>query len=79
MALSNTGFAEKLKAIFDAMDASAADSPKDNAWYATEFAKAINEQIKTADVNPGISVTIPSTSASGSPSQGATSVKGSLS
>jgi hypothetical protein len=79
MALSDTGFAEKLKAIFDTMDKSAADSPKDNAWYAEQMAKAITDQIKTAEVNPGISITIPSTSPSGSPSQGATSAKGSLS
>jgi hypothetical protein len=77
--LQDTAFTEKLKAIFDSMDTSAADSPKDNAWYAKELAKVINEQIKTADVNPGISVTIPSTSAPGSPSQGTTSTKGSLS
>ena len=79
MALSDSGFAKKLKAIFDTMDASAADSPKDNAWYAEQLAKVINEQIRTADVNPGISVSIPSTSPAGSPSQGTTTAKGSLS
>ena len=77
--LSDTLFAEKLQAIFDAMDTAAATSPKTNAWYAEQLAKAITAQIKTADVNPGISVNIPNTSPSGSPSQGTTSAKGSLS
>jgi hypothetical protein len=77
--LQDSVFANKLKAIFDTMDTSAADNPKDNAWYAEQLAKAISEQIKTAEVNPGISVTIPSTSSPGSPSQGTTSTKGSLS
>jgi hypothetical protein len=79
MALSDTALAEKFKTIFDTMDTSAAESPKDNAWYAEQMAKAINDQIKTAEVNPGISVSIPSTSPSGSPSQGTTSAKGTLS
>lgn len=78
MALQDTTFAEKLKAIFDAMDTSAKDNPKDNAWYAGEIAKAITEQIKTAEVKAGIPVNIPSTSSPGSPSQGATSATGSL-
>jgi hypothetical protein len=78
MALSDTVLAEKLKTIFDTMDTSAADSPKNNAWYAEQMAKAITDQIKTAEVNPGIPVSIPSTSPSGSPSQGSTSAKGSL-
>jgi hypothetical protein len=78
MGLSDSGFAEKLKAIFDTMDKSATDSPKDNAWYAEQMAKAINDQIKTADVKAGIPVSIPSTAAAGSPSQGMTSTTGSL-
>ena len=80
MALNDAGFAQKLKAIFDAMDAAAAGStPKTNEWYAAELAKAIDDQIKTADVNPGITVTIPTTSQSGTPSQGTTTAKGVLS
>lgn len=76
--LSDTLFAEKLQAIFDAMDTAAATSPKTNAWYAEQLAKAITAQIKTAEVKAGIPVSIPSTSSPGSPSQGSTSATGSL-
>ena len=78
MALNDNTFAQKLKAIFDVMDTSAG-APKDNQWYAEQLAKAITDQIKTAEVNPGIPVSIPATSAPGSASQGSTSAKGSLS
>ena len=53
MALNDSAFAQALKSIFDAMDGAAAGAPKDNAWYAAELAKAINEEIKKADVLPG--------------------------
>lgn len=79
MALVDAAFAQKLKAIFDAMDGAAGDAPKDNQWYADQLSKAIDDQIKTAEVNAGIAVTIPTTSQSGSPSQGSTSAVGSLS
>jgi hypothetical protein len=78
MALQDSVLAGKLKAIFDAMDGAASGTPKDNQWYADQLAKAIDDQIKTAQVSAGIPVTIPTTSASGSPSQGSTSAVGSL-
>ena len=56
MALSDSSLSSALKAIFDAMDAAAADSPKNNQWYADQMAKAIDDQIKTAEVQVGISV-----------------------
>ena len=79
MALVDAAFAQKLKAIFDAMDGAAGDAPKDNQWYADQLSKAIDDQIKTAQVNPGIAVNIPTTSMPGSPSEGTTSAAGSLS
>lgn len=78
MALDDSKLASALKNIYSEMKTAAADSPKDDDWFAEKLAKAITDQIKTAEVNAGISVTIPSTSAPGSPSQGATSATGSL-
>jgi hypothetical protein len=56
MALNDSSFAAVLKGIFDALDAAASGTPKDNEWYAAQLAKAIDDQIKTAEVNPGIDV-----------------------
>jgi hypothetical protein len=79
MALSESALAGVLKGIYAEMRNAASGSPKDDDWLAEQLAKAITDQIKTADVNAGITVNIPSTSPEGSPSQGATSAKGSLS
>jgi hypothetical protein len=49
MALSDGTFAAALKDVFARMS----DGSKDDGWLAEELAKAINSQIKTADVNPG--------------------------
>jgi hypothetical protein len=79
MAIVHSVLAGRLKTIFDTMDSSAVgNAPKDNQWLAEELAKAIDDQIKTASVLPGIAVSIPSTSPAGTPSQGATSATGSL-
>jgi hypothetical protein len=78
MALNDTGFAAVLKGIFDAMDAAASGIPKDNQWYAAQLAKAIDDQIKTAEVNPGIDVE-GGTQSGGSLTGAKTSSKGSIS
>ena len=78
MALNETSLANALKAIYAEMGAAASGSPKDDDWLAEKLAKAITDQIKTAKVAAGIGVTIPATSAAGSPSQGTTSAQGSL-
>jgi hypothetical protein len=57
MALNDTSFATVLKGIFRQMRESAGGTPKDDDWYADQLAKAIDDQIKTAEVNPGIDVT----------------------
>jgi hypothetical protein len=79
MALNDATFATVLKNIFKQMRDSAGGTPKDDDWYADQLAKAIDDQIKTAQVNTGIQVTIPSTSQSGSPSSGSTTAIGTLS
>jgi hypothetical protein len=56
MALNDDTFAQKLKAIFDAMDGAAGGTPKTNQWYAERLAKAIDDQIKSAEVETGIAV-----------------------
>jgi predicted amidohydrolase len=56
MALSDSSFATVLKAIFKQMRDNSGGTPKDDDWYADQLAKAIDNQIKTADVNAGITV-----------------------
>jgi hypothetical protein len=56
MALSDGTFATVLKGIFKQMRDNAGGTPKDDDWYAEQLAKAIDDQIKTADVNTGIRV-----------------------
>ena len=76
MALNETSLANALKAIYTEMGTAASGSPKDDNWLAEKLAKAITDQIKTAEVAAGIAVTIPVTSTAGSPSQGVTSALG---
>jgi len=57
MALSDAALASVLKSIFKQMRDSAGTAPKDDDWYADQLAKAIDDQIKTAEVQPGITVT----------------------
>jgi hypothetical protein len=78
MALDDDTFAQKLKVIFDVMDGAAGGTPKTNQWYAEQLAKAIDDQIKTADVNAGIGVA-GGTQSGGPPAGAKTSAKGSLS
>jgi hypothetical protein len=72
MALVDDKLKSALLAVFDEM----AGSPMSNADYAGKIAKAIDDQIKTAEVNIGIVVNIPSTSPPGTPSAGTTTSKG---
>jgi hypothetical protein len=56
MPLNDSAFAGVLKGIFDDMWNAAENSPRDNAWYADKMAKAINDEIRNGDVQPGISL-----------------------
>ena len=78
MALNENTLKSELLSIFSAMDAAAAGTPKTNDWYAGELAKAITNQIKTAEVNAGIDVT-GGTQSGGSLVGAKTAAKGSLS
>jgi hypothetical protein len=78
MALSDGSFAAVLKGIFKQMRDNADGQPKDDDWYADQLAKAIDDQIKTADVDPGIAVS-GGTQSGGSLVGATTSVKGTLS
>ncbi|GHU01863.1 hypothetical protein FACS1894147_02550 [Spirochaetia bacterium] len=78
MALDESALASALETIFEAMSAASSGMPKDNKWYAAEMAKAITDQIKTADVNPGIDVT-GGTQTGGSLVGAKTAAKGTLS
>jgi hypothetical protein len=78
MALNDNAFSQKLEAIFEAMDSAASGAPKTNQWYAEQLAKAIDDQIKTADVNAGIDVA-GGTQSGGSLVGAKTAAKGSLS
>jgi hypothetical protein len=77
--------ASGMKAIYAQMHNE--DTSKDDNWLADEIAKLLSRaiadtgtvQIKTADVNAGISVVIPTTSPEGSPSTGQTDKAGTLS
>jgi hypothetical protein len=78
MALSDSGFAAVLKGIFKQMRDNSGGEPKDDDWYAEELAKAIDDQIKTADVDIGIAVS-GGTQSGGNLVGAATSAKGTLS
>jgi hypothetical protein len=56
MALSDSTFKSVLKGIFDDMSSASDESPKDNDWLADRLSKAIDDQIKTLDVQIGIDV-----------------------
>jgi hypothetical protein len=74
MALSDSAFAAALKDIFAQMR----DGSKTDDWLAEKLAKAVDDQIKTADVNAGIAVS-GGTQTGGALTGAATSAKGSLS
>ena len=78
MALNESALESVLKSIFLEMKNSAGGTPKDDDWYAGRLAKAITDQIKTADVNAGIAVA-GGTQTGGALTGAATSAKGSLS
>ena len=78
MALNENTLKTALLSVFNAMDAAAGGAPKTNEWYAGELAKAITNQIKTAEVNVGIDVT-GGTQSGGALVGAKTAAKGSLS
>jgi hypothetical protein len=64
--------------IYNQMDAAAGSAPKTNKWFAEQLAKAITDQIKTAEVESGISVQ-GGTQSGGSLVSATTSAKGKIS
>nr|AGS53502.1 hypothetical protein [uncultured bacterium contig00055] len=57
MPLDDKAFAGRLKEIFDDMWNTAEGVTRSNAWYAEKLAKAINDEIRNGDVQPGIPLT----------------------
>jgi hypothetical protein len=50
MALVESVLANAIKSIYSQMDAAASGEPKTSAWLAEQLAKAITDQIKTAEI-----------------------------
>lgn len=78
MALNDNTLAGALKSIYREMKSAASGTPKDDDWFAEKLAKAVTDQIKTAEVNAGIAVS-GGTQEGGALVGAATSAKGSLS
>lgn len=70
MALEASRLEAELVRIFKDMEGAAANSPRDFYWYAREVAKAVTDQIKTAEVPSG-SVIVAVSGGSGAPAVGA--------
>jgi hypothetical protein len=67
MALNENTLKSALVTVFNGMDSSAAGTPKTNEWYAGELAKAITDQIKTAETAAGKVIVSVSGNAAGTP------------
>jgi hypothetical protein len=74
MALNDNVFSGKLLQLYKEME----EKPMPINTFADRMAGLLDTQTKTAEVAAGISVNIPITSQSGSPSTGQTTSKGSL-
>jgi hypothetical protein len=64
MALSDSVLAQSLQAVFDEMRS----GEMSDAEYARKIAKCIDDQIKTAQVSPGITVQVAPSSGTGATS-----------
>ena len=53
MALAEGILANAIESIYNQMDAAADGTPKTNSWLARQLAKAITDQIKTAEIAEG--------------------------
>ncbi|MDR0403582.1 MAG: hypothetical protein LBH35_08360 [Treponema sp.] len=53
MALVESVLENALNSIYNQMDAAAGGTPKTSQWFAHELAKAITDQIKTAEIASG--------------------------
>ena len=78
MALVDSALEGALKGIFTQMEDAAWDSPKSGDWFAGELAKVMDTQIKTAEVNTGITV-IGGTVSGGALTGAQTAAKGTIS
>ena len=69
MALVENVLASAMETIYNQMDAAASGTPKTNQWLAQQLAKAITDQIKTAEIAAG-KVIISVSGGSGAPAVG---------
>jgi hypothetical protein len=69
MALVESVLAEALESIYNQMDAAAGSTPKTNKWFAEQLAKAVTDQIKTAEIAAG-KVIVSVSGGSGAPAVG---------
>ena len=69
MALVESVLASAIKNIYAQMDAAASSDPKTSEWLAEQLAKAITDQIKTAEIGSG-QVIIAVSGGSGTPAVG---------
>lgn len=54
--LNNSKLKAALLTIFTEMEAAASGTPKTKEWYAEKIAQAITDQIKCAEIPPGMVV-----------------------
>ena len=54
--LDNNTLKTELLTIFTEMEAAASGTPKTKEWYAEKIAQAITDQIKSAEIPPGMVV-----------------------
>jgi hypothetical protein len=67
MALVESVLSNALESVYNQMDASASGTPKTNKWLAEQLAKAITDQIKTAEIAAGKVIVSVSGNAVGTP------------
>jgi hypothetical protein len=67
MALVESVLSNALESVYNQMDAAASGEPKTNKWLAEQLAKAITDQIKTAEIAAGKVIVSVSGNATGTP------------
>jgi DNA repair ATPase RecN len=67
MALVESVLSNAIERIYNQMDAAASETPKTNKWLAEQLAKAVTDQIKTAEIAAGEVIVSVSGNAAGTP------------
>jgi hypothetical protein len=67
MALVESALSNALESIYNQMDVAASGTPKTNKWLAEQLAKAVTDQIKTAEIAAGKVIISVSGNATGTP------------